>query len=279
MSDYAQILADNIARLRREQGLTQSALAEKLCVSFQAISKWENKLSSPDILLLPKIAKIFRISIDELFGKKKVLNIKGAHSDLFAKRNSVSLPWENDDSIHAAVFKGHTLIEDYESAEKFTFELSGEALNVDCRCNITCDNISGDANAVGSITCNDVKGNACAGGAMHCDNVGGNTSAGSSINCDDIGGNASAGGSVTCGNVGQSASAGGNVTCGDVQGDASAGGSITCCDLSGEASAGNDIYAESIGSVKECKGNVEAVTINGDVSCGGDIIYKQIDNS
>lgn len=260
MSDYAQILADNISRLRREQGLTQSALAEKLCVSFQAISKWENKLSSPDILLLPKISKIFGVSIDELFGKKKVLNIKGAHSDLFAKRNSVSFPWENDESIHAAVFKGHTLIEDYGSAEKFTFELSGETLNVDCRCNITCDNISGDAKSDGSITCDDIKGNACAGG---------------SINCDNIGGNASAGGSIDCDNVGHNASAGGNVTCKDVQGDAAAGESITCCNLSGEASAGNDIHAESIGSVKECKGNVEAVTINGDVNCGGDIIYKQ----
>lgn len=259
MSDYAQILADNLVRLRREQGLTQSALAQKLCVSFQAISKWENKLSSPDILLLPELAKIFGVSVDELFGTKKVLNIKGAHSDLFTKRNSVSLPWENDDTIHAVVFKGHTLIEDFESAKEFTFELSGEALNVDCRCNITCDNISGNANAGGSITCDNVGKNACAGGALNCDDISGNASAGGALSCDDISGNASSGGPMTC--------------C-DVKGNASAGGNITCCDLSGDASAGHDIYAENIGTVKNCEGNIEAVTINGDASCGGDIVYK-----
>lgn len=248
MSDYAQILADNLVRLRRERGLTQSALAKKLCVSFQAISKWENKLSSPDILLLPEIAKIFGVSIDELFGTKKVLNIKGAHSDLFTKRNLVSLPWENDDSIHAAVFEGHKLIEDFESASKFTFELSGKALNVDCRCNITCENISGNASAGGSIDCHDIEGNTTAGGSVICNNVGKNAVAGGSLTCDKVGKNASSGGSLNCDSVGGTISAGGSLRCNDIGGDAYAGGDIECVNISGNAKAENgNICCQSIG--------------------------------
>lgn len=256
MSDYAQILADNLARLRRKRGFTQSALAQKLCVSFQAISKWENKLSSPDILLLPKIADTFGVSIDELFGKKKVLNIKGAHSDLFSKNNWVSLPWENDDSIHAAVFEGHKLIEDFKSASKFTLELSGKALNVDCRCNITCENISGNASAGGSIECHDIEGNTSAGGSVICNNVGKNAAAGGSLTCDKVGENASAGGSLNCDSVGGTISAGGNLRCDDIGGDAHAGGDIECSNIFGNATSENgNIYCQSVSGEAQENGN------------------------
>lgn len=53
---------------RKELGITQQALAETLHVSFQAISKWENGISYPDIELLPILAKTLNISIDSLLG-------------------------------------------------------------------------------------------------------------------------------------------------------------------------------------------------------------------
>ena len=59
-------LGKRIAQKRRAAGLTQETLAEKLGVSAQAVSKWENDQSCPDIALLPDIAKTFGISIDEL---------------------------------------------------------------------------------------------------------------------------------------------------------------------------------------------------------------------
>ena len=49
---------------RKELGITQQALAENLHVSFQAISKWENGISYPDIELLPLLAKLLNISIE-----------------------------------------------------------------------------------------------------------------------------------------------------------------------------------------------------------------------
>ena len=57
----------NIKRLRRERRITQMELAETLGVTAQAVSKWETKTNSPDIALIPKIAELFDVSIDELF--------------------------------------------------------------------------------------------------------------------------------------------------------------------------------------------------------------------
>lgn len=62
-------IGDAIAYYRKMNLLTQEQLAGRLNVSTQAVSKWEQKISSPDIMLLPEIAELFGISIDELFGK------------------------------------------------------------------------------------------------------------------------------------------------------------------------------------------------------------------
>lgn len=57
-----------ISDRRKALGFTQQALAEKLNISFQAISKWENGASCPDIELLPQLAAVLNISIDALLG-------------------------------------------------------------------------------------------------------------------------------------------------------------------------------------------------------------------
>lgn len=59
-------LGTRIADKQRKIGLTQDQLAEKVGVSPQAVSKWENNFSCPDIGLLPSLADLFGISIDEL---------------------------------------------------------------------------------------------------------------------------------------------------------------------------------------------------------------------
>lgn len=60
-------IGKNIKQLRISKGMTQRALAYKLQVSVQAVSKWEQELSYPDVTLLPKIAKLFSVTIDQLF--------------------------------------------------------------------------------------------------------------------------------------------------------------------------------------------------------------------
>ncbi len=60
-------IGENIKRLRTDAGLTQRALAYKLQISIQAVSKWEQSRSYPDITLLPRIAELFSVTIDKLF--------------------------------------------------------------------------------------------------------------------------------------------------------------------------------------------------------------------
>jgi len=61
-------IGTNIYALRKEKKITQAQLAEKLGVSEQAVSKWENDQCAPDVGLFPVIAEFFGVSIDRLFG-------------------------------------------------------------------------------------------------------------------------------------------------------------------------------------------------------------------
>lgn len=59
-------IGKRIASLRRNKGMKQEELAEKLGISGQAVSKWENDQTCPDISLLPQLAKILGVTVDEL---------------------------------------------------------------------------------------------------------------------------------------------------------------------------------------------------------------------
>lgn len=59
-------IGNRISKYRKEKGLTQEELAAKLGVSSQAVSKWENDASCPDISLLAQLCKNLGISTDEL---------------------------------------------------------------------------------------------------------------------------------------------------------------------------------------------------------------------
>ena len=59
---------EQIAFLRKQKGLTQEQLASALGVTNQSVSKWESGQCCPDIQLLPAIAELFEVSVDELLG-------------------------------------------------------------------------------------------------------------------------------------------------------------------------------------------------------------------
>lgn len=65
-----ETIGKRIAKYRKNRNLTQEQLAEKLGVSPQAISKWENDASCPDISLLPHLSRELGISTDELLTGK-----------------------------------------------------------------------------------------------------------------------------------------------------------------------------------------------------------------
>ena len=64
-------IGKRIAELRKNKSLKQENLAEMLGVSGQAVSKWENDQSCPDISLLPQLAQILGVTVDELLSGKK----------------------------------------------------------------------------------------------------------------------------------------------------------------------------------------------------------------
>ncbi len=65
-------LGRNIRRLRMEKNMTQRQLAWHLRVSVQAVSKWERGRAYPDVELLVPIARLFSVTLDELFGRNDV---------------------------------------------------------------------------------------------------------------------------------------------------------------------------------------------------------------
>lgn len=60
-------IGNKIKAKRRERNLTQEELASMLGVTKAAVSKWENEESYPDIMLLPQIAQLFHMTMDDLF--------------------------------------------------------------------------------------------------------------------------------------------------------------------------------------------------------------------
>ena len=92
-------MGENIATLRRAAGLTQEMLADRLGVTSQAVSKWERQLSCPDVSLLPTMAEVFGVDIDELF----------LCGEADPTTRIEALPWEDDSRVRIAVFEGKRL--------------------------------------------------------------------------------------------------------------------------------------------------------------------------
>jgi transcriptional regulator with XRE-family HTH domain len=70
-----------VTSLRKRSGMTQDELAARLHVSAQAVSKWENGHSLPETALLPQLAKVFGVMIDELFGLNDLIILEALFGD------------------------------------------------------------------------------------------------------------------------------------------------------------------------------------------------------
>ena len=197
--------AEIIVRSRKALGLTQEGLAQKLGVTNQAVSKWESGQSCPDLALLPRIADLFGITIDELFGREpKAVSFPA----------QPPFPWPDDGVLRVLLYAGHTRVYGpVEGADEIHFCYEGPALNIESAVSVYCD---------------DVMGNVTAGGSVNCDDVYGSVSAQGSVNCDDVKGDIRAGGNVACDCAEGDVHAGGNVQVDEASGDIHAGGSVYC---------------------------------------------------
>jgi len=89
---------ERFSRLRKKLGLTQEDIASKVNISAQAVSKWENDQSAPDISILPTLADILNVSLDELLGREVI--------------KTIILPEEERKSINSMILKINILSSD-----------------------------------------------------------------------------------------------------------------------------------------------------------------------
>lgn len=243
----AQSLGARILALRKAASMTQEQLAERLGITFQAVSKWENDVACPDVLLLPALADTFGISIDELFGR-------AAPKAKPAPTVMEGLPWPDDSGLYAVVCKGHTLLSHMQilrhsrDVQRVKVEYRGEALNVTSDFSVEVHgNVAGDVEAKEGVACGGVGGSVTAGDGVACGGVGGNVTAGDSVTCGSVEGDVKAGDSVRCGgSVGGNVTAGDGVTCGDVAGSVHASDSVRCGNISGSVQAGDGIHCTGL---------------------------------
>jgi len=265
-----KILGDNIARLRKERKMTQEDLAKELNITYQAVSKWENGVSSPDISNLKLIAGIFGVTIDELFGlsieqEKQETAVPEAddktlsddvpcwdgtipEEKVSSNRDGLSiktdpLPWDDDDTLRVVAFRGHRLLSADEiggsifGRKNVQVNVSGESADVFSYFDVKCDSVNGNIGAGGDVDCGIVTGSINAGGDVSCAAVGGNISAGGDVDCENVNGYVRAGGDVDCSDVGGDVQSSGDVDCGTVIGSVSAGGDVDCGRVGGSVSS------------------------------------------
>ena len=248
-----------IARYRKENGLTQEALANRLGVTNQAVSKWEGDVCCPDIQLLPELADALGLSLDALFGRETpeppaAEEVKEEASPIGIV---AELPWADDASLHAVLYQGHRLLQSEgiperngggrlhllagrRDSQQVVLRFTGTARDIYSDFAVHCEGeVSGSIQAGDSVQCGSVGGNINAGDGVTCGAVEGSVCAGDSVQCESVGGSVQAGDGVTCGNVEGNVSAGESVRCGNVGGDVRANDSVHI-----QGSVGGEIQSE-----------------------------------
>ena len=120
-----EALAQNIRQLRVDHEMTQEELASLCQVTHVAISKWETGKTLPDITLLPILARIFEISIDELLNFKKTLSDEEVMA--FSKEQITRFSQE---PFEKAMQYTKNLIKTYPNSELLKLRVAGSFMNV-----------------------------------------------------------------------------------------------------------------------------------------------------
>ncbi|MBQ7322404.1 MAG: helix-turn-helix domain-containing protein [Clostridia bacterium] len=165
-------IGNNIRQLRQRNGLTQEQVAERLGVSYQAVSKWENNANTPDIVLLPEIAELFGVSIDALF------------SDRIEEYSPLHALMKDDGVIRVVQMRGTKLLKvspllspdeppieiafphncndrtQYFKVEVYGHVIADGSINGDvvCHQSIQCGTINGDVKNAGEIRVHELNG-------------------------------------------------------------------------------------------------------------------------
>lgn len=263
-------LGNIIAQYRKKMNITQEALAKQLGVSNQAVSKWESDQCCPDVTLLPKLADIFGITLDKLFGREAPQVVEPgspAFTDHAADELTLQreVPEEEPGTeekksgfeklfgislkdLHAKANQQKWNPPEPVWPDDATLRIvayighkmvkSTEALE---KLTFRYEGPALNVHSQISVTCGNVEGNVDAGRDVNCQCVDGDVDAGRDVNCADVAGDVDVGCNVTCGNIGGSVDAGCNVTCGNVEGNVDAGCIVECGAVGGDIDAGGSV--------------------------------------
>ena len=130
-----ETIGKRISENRKIKNIKQDELAEMLCVSPQAVSKWENDLSCPDISLLPKLSKILGISVDELLSGKQESSV-------------VFVPEENRKDIKDMMFR---IVVNSSEGDKVRVNLPCAIVKIALDCGMEMPQISGNDSVNGAL--------------------------------------------------------------------------------------------------------------------------------
>ena len=125
-------IGKNIHQLRKNTAITQRQLAEKLNISEQAVSKWENDICAPDTAVLPQLATLFQVSIDRLFGfhldtydAQVEAIINTPHTKILPDGEKYVLPNIHDRAVHQAYIDFYTkALESYPNSHKLKLQIA-----------------------------------------------------------------------------------------------------------------------------------------------------------
>lgn len=265
MDNINIVLAENIQNFRKKCGFTQEELAQKIGVTFQAVSKWENAKSAPDIMFLPIMADLFDCSIDQLFSRDFEMNNRNGLCD--------ELPWEDDDVIRIFQAQGKKIIDFQEKSQtgnswievrfpKNCNETTRQYFKVEVLGNMYCDaSVNGDVVCQGNLECNSING------SVKCDcnvEVKGSVNGGCNCGCSiavggKVNGACQCGDSISAGGgINGSCNCGDNITCGG-----NLRGNIEC---GSKVSAGGDIEATTIRCESICCETLKCDIIDSNVT-------------
>lgn len=111
--------SNQFRKYRKKKGFSQEQVAERLCVSAQAVSKWETGVSYPDISLLPIIANLFGVSVDYLLG----VNLSEKEEAINAALEECRQLTEQKQYGDAVTILRHTLVR-YPSEPRLMYQLA-----------------------------------------------------------------------------------------------------------------------------------------------------------
>lgn len=269
------IIGQRITALRKAHSLTQAELADRLSVTHQAVSQWERNETLPDILILPRLAEIFEVTVDHFLGmtaeETETAQVK-AESEIPANPDNPPMPILSADLPERTVQIGNIkedtsytiVLRDSHGnetnvpvmlAEQLKIVIEGSCANVTSTLPIS---IAGDVE--GDVTAHVVSVEGCLHGSI-------TTHGGPAYVDGDVGGD------IDCGPITVNGDACGDIDCGPITVNGDVNGDVDCGPITVNGDVNGDVDADNVTVNGELAGDLSCdggtVTVNGDVS--GDV--------